>query len=379
MTSKLKIAFVLDDTLDSTDGIQQYMLTLANWLEKRGHIIYYIVGETHRSDLLRVHSMSKNLKVTFNGNGMSIPLPVESRTVRETLRSIQPDIIHVQVPYSPFMAGVVLRQLEPKQAAIGTFHILPYGHFVTLANHALSLLTRGTDRRFDVMMAVSDPAASFAHAVYGFKPVVIPNPVDIEHFFGGIAVSHKVPRIVFLGRLVERKGAQKLLAAVAYLRETLGETVPFDVYVGGKGPLLESLKRFVSDHSLSDTVTFTGYVAEEDKANYLASADIAVFPSLSGESFGISVVEALAATNGVVLAGDNPGYASVLSGLPELLVDPRDTASFAATLQHWLHDSVGRTESAVRQKEYAKRFDIEHVGQKIEKQYYQALQKRRHS
>lgn len=379
MTSKLKIAFVLDDTLDSTDGIQQYMLTLSGWLEKRGHTVHYIVGETHRTDLARVHSMTRNLKVKFNGNGMSMPMPVESKLVRDTLREIKPDIIHVQVPYSPFMAGMVLRQLNPNQVAIGTFHILPYGRFVTLANHALSLLTHGTDRRFDGVMAVSEPAAAFARRIYKFEPVVVPNPIDVARFSAGVAATHAVPRIVFLGRLVERKGAQKLLTAIAYLRENLEETAPFEVYIGGKGPLLEPLKQFVTDHNLEDIVMFSGYVAETDKVNYLASADIAVFPSLSGESFGISVVEALAATNGVVLAGDNPGYRSVLGGLPELLIDPSDTPAFAASLQQWLHDSTARTASAKRQKAYAAQFDIERVGKEVEKQYYQALQNRRHS
>jgi len=78
---------------------------------------------------------------------------------------------------------------------------------------------------------------------------------------------------------------------------------------------------------------FQVMLVKKKKANFLASADIAVFPSISGESFGIVLVEAMAAGSGVVLGGNNPGYKSVLGQQPYLLFSPRDTEAFAEHLK----------------------------------------------
>ena len=79
-----------------------------------------------------------------------------------------------------------------------------------------------------------------------------------------------------------------------------------DVRIGGRGPLLADAEALVAKHGLGDVVTFKGFVTEEDKPQFFADADIAVFPALGGESFGIVLIEAMASGAGVVLAGANP-------------------------------------------------------------------------
>ena len=71
---KLRIGLVLDDTLDTTDGVQQYVLTLGKWLSQHGHEVHYLVGESRRDDIANIHSMARNIKVRFNRNRLSIPL-----------------------------------------------------------------------------------------------------------------------------------------------------------------------------------------------------------------------------------------------------------------------------------------------------------------
>jgi phosphatidylinositol alpha-mannosyltransferase len=73
--SKLTIGFVFDDSLDKPDGVQQYVLTLGDWMKKQGHSVHYLVGATTRDDIANVHSLSRNMRVAFNGNRMSVPLP----------------------------------------------------------------------------------------------------------------------------------------------------------------------------------------------------------------------------------------------------------------------------------------------------------------
>ena len=369
----LKIGIVFDDSLDRPDGVQQYVFRMSEWLSNRGHEVHLLVGETKRTDLENVHQMSRNLRVRFNGNVMSMPLPTSRKALRRTLDELKLDVLHVQTPYSPLMAGRLMRLASNKTAVVGTFHILPYTRLVTVANIVLGWVNKPSARKIDRMMAVSEPAREFARRTYGYDASVVPNPIRVSDFTCP-PNTDTIPRIVFLGRLVERKGVMWLLKAVAYMREHELYTNDFEVVIGGKGELLSDLMHFVEEHQLETIVTFPGFVPEDEKAALLASGDITVFPSTSGESFGISLLEALAASRGVVLAGDNPGYGSVMYGFKEQLFAPEDTAEFAKLLAKWLRDDAGRRAIRDTQQKYVQQFDIEVVGAAVEKTYHEALQ-----
>ncbi|MBP7857676.1 MAG: glycosyltransferase family 4 protein [Candidatus Saccharimonadales bacterium] len=377
----MKIGIVLDDTLDTTDGIQQYVLCLGEWLGARGHKVCFLVGETYRKDLPDLHSLSRNIKVTFNGNRLSMPLPVSKRTLKSLLQELQLDILHVQTPYSPFLGGRLIQLAPAQTAVIGTFHILPYGFMARLGSGILGKINTATAKRFDAMMATSTPSQVFAGRHYGFTSVVMANPFRHDSFSQarrGKPATRNIKRIVFLGRLVERKGAYELLKAIQYLLEHKLTRVAFEVVIAGKGSQHHKLVNFTQEAGLTDVVTFSGFVKEPDKASLLASADIAVFPSTAGESFGISLLEAMAACRGVVLAGDNPGYASVVAD-PRQLFNPTETTEFAKVLARWLSDDIIRDQIAKLQQAYVKQFDIDVIGPRIEEIYTHALQKRRAS
>lgn len=373
---RLKIALVLDDSLDSTDGVQQYVLTVGRWLSGQGHEVHYLVGMTGRTDIPNIHSLSRNIRVNFNGNRLSVPLPASKRRLRRLLERERFDILHIQAPYSPLLAGRLLKQVPLTTGVVGSFHVLPYTRVVALANRLLAFLNRRTAKRFDVMLANTLPTKRFADKIYGFDSRVVPNPFPLSQFITK-PDSKGALKIVFLGRLVPRKGARELLEAVAYINEHRLTDERFEVIIGGKGSQREDLGAFVHRRGLNDLVTFSGFVDETDKAGFLAQADIAVFPSAAGESFGISLLEALAASRGVVLGGDNPGYRSVLAPLsPNHLVHPSDTASFAAALVNWLDDKRARDTAGKAQKAYVRQFDIEVVGRQLEETYKGALRRR---
>ena len=123
-------------------------------------------------------------------------------------------------------------------------------------------------------------------------------------------------------------------------------------------------------------VHFAGYVSEAEKANFLASADIAVFPSISGESFGIVLVEAMAAGAGVVLGGNNPGYRSVLGQQPYLLFDPKDTNAFSEQLRLFVEDNSLRDKMHAWQEEAVQQYDIAVVGEQVVSIYKRCLHER---
>jgi phosphatidylinositol alpha-mannosyltransferase len=179
------------------------------------------------------------------------------------------------------------------------------------------------------------------------------------------------PTILFLGRLVARKGCLTLLQAIAQLPKDLD----FRVLICGRGPLEATLRAYVSQHHLTQ-VEFAGFVDEADKPRYYATADISVFPSSGGESFGIVLIEAMASGRAAVLAGDNPGYRSVLGEKPELLFNPRKPAELAAKLEQYLTDEVARQAAAAWGKSACRQYDVERVGHELLKIYGEALRSR---
>lgn len=371
----MKIGFVLDDGLDKPDGVQQYILTLGRWLQQTGHEVHYLVGETHRRDLPHLHSLGRNIKVTFNGNRMSIPWPVNKRRLTALLEQQQFDVLHIQMPYSPMLGGRVIKAAPPSTAVTGTFHIVAFSWRERIATRLLWLLLRKSLRRIDQTISVSPPAARFARSGLGIRTAVIPNVVDLQAMRSAQPIKKYQDgklNIVFLGRLVERKGCLQLLHAVELLhRQHHLDNVR--VIICGKGHLNNSLQKYVQANHLSKIVHFTGFVTETQKASYLAIANIAAFPSLGGESFGIVLAEAMAAGSQVVVAGDNPGYRSVLGDRPVQLVDPTDTIAFSKKLLHFIRNARDRRAAARWQQYHVIQYDIRHVGPQIVNRYEAAI------
>ncbi len=370
----MKIGFVIDDTLDSTDGVQQYVLTVGKWMSNQGHEVHYIAGQTARKDINNIHSLSKNIKVTFNKNRLSVPLSASKSAIRKVLNSENFDVLHVQVPYSPLMSGKVINNSSEHTAIIGTFHILPFSKKEILATKLLSRVVKKTNNKFMKFIAVSAPAQEFAKSAFGINSVVIPNPVKLTSVTDKrMQAKTKIIEMVYLGRLVQRKGPVQLLKAFSYMRSKLNVgNVNLTLY--GEGPLKGELKNLTTYFNLEDRVNLAGFLDEKDKTHVLSKADIAVFPSIGGESFGIVLTEAMAAGAGVVLGGDNPGYRSVLEDSTTLF-NPNNTEAFARCLARYVGDPKLIRTTHNNQAKLLSKFDIDIVGPQIEKLYVSEIAK----
>ncbi|MGH7142394.1 MAG: glycosyltransferase family 4 protein [Candidatus Saccharimonadales bacterium] len=381
INSKLTIGFVLDDSLDSVAGVQQYVLTLGNWLQSQGHQVHYLTSLTRRTDLANLHSLSGNISIRVNGNRMRVPLPASRTRIKQVLKETDFDVLHVQLPYTPLLAGRVILAAGPKTVIIGTFHMVPKSRFILQASRLLALMDYRTLKVLDQVFSVSPAANYFSRQIFHIYSQVIPDTIKITDFHNAKPLpSLKIPgrvRILFLGSLVQRKGCILLLQAVLILRNK--ENCPaFDLTVCGDGPLLEDLRRFVDDNKLGGVVYFTGFVAEADKARYYASADITVLPSKGGESFGIVLLEAMASGRSAVIGGDNAGYRSIIGNCPDnCLFDPNDAAALASKLRILISDKAMRQRIASWQMQRAQAFDVEHIGPRIVDEYKIALQRRR--
>jgi len=371
----VKIALVIDDALARPDGVQEYVRTIGRAMGERGHEVHVLCsGEAGEppAGIARVVSLTANVGVTFNGNGLRTPRPALRARLRAHLAAERYDVIHVQTPHSPFFAARVVREARRVQGAavriVATFHILPDGAVSEWGTRALGLTLRRNLRLFDAFAAVSAPAAAFARRAFGVTATVIPNAVRVDEMraqalakpWPADAAGRRV--VAFLGRLVDRKGAVELVDAVAALDPAVRDGVV--VRIGGRGPVLASLEAQVARRGLSDTVAFEGFIADADKPGFLAAADVAVFPATGGESFGIVLTEAMASGAGATLGGDNPGYAWTLDN-PLAVVDPRDTAAFAARLTTLLTDADARAALHAHQAERVRAFDVASVAERV--------------
>ena len=376
----LTIGFVFDDTLDALDGVQQHIITIGTELVRRGHDVHYLVGETHHSPVPQTVSLARNVMVSFNGNRMRIPLPVRKREIRAALAHNNYDILHIQAPYSPLFGGRVLECAPQSTGVVATYHIAPIDRRARYGGRALGLVNAHSHRRVDEVIAVSQVAAQYAQFTAHTLGTIIANPVNVEKF---ATAAHRAtrdaahPHIVFLGRLVPRKGAQLLLDALDYgERHGMFPMPGLHVTIAGEGPLMDDCVQRAA--RLRTPVQFVGTV-DEGKADLLASADVAVFPAIGGETFGIVLPEAIASGAGVTLAGDNPGYRWTMRGDEDALfsVGPDHARVLAERITRALTDAPWARRLHAREEALLDRYNVQAVTDEVEQVYARAIADRR--
>ncbi|MGO4959430.1 glycosyltransferase family 4 protein [Bifidobacterium pseudolongum] len=376
----LTIGFVFDDTLDALDGVQQHIITIGTELARRGHDVHYLVGETHHSPVPQTVSLARNVMVSFNGNRMRIPLPVRKREIRAALAHNTYDILHIQAPYSPLFGGRVLECAPQSTGVVATYHIAPIDRRARYGGRALGLVNAHSHRRVDEVIAVSQVAAQYAQFTSHTHGTIIANPVNVEKF---ATAAHRAtrdaahPHIVFLGRLVPRKGAQLLLDALDYgERHGMFPMPGLHVTIAGDGPLMDDCVQRAA--RLRTPVQFVGTV-DEGKADLLASADVAVFPAIGGETFGIVLPEAIASGAGVTLAGDNPGYRWTMRGDEDALfsVGPDHARVLAERIERALTDAPWARRLHAREAALLDRYNVQAVTDEVEQVYARAIADRR--
>lgn len=361
----MTIGFILDDTMDRPDGVQQAIVLLGKELVSRGHNVHFIATESAGKHIAPIHAMSRSIHLKFNGNSVRTPLPVTKKRIVKLFQETSFDVLHVQMPHSPFLSGRIIQAAPPSTKIFGTFHILPYGRFARIGMQLLGAVQKKQVARFDGLFAVSTPAKRFMDTVYKVNSVVLPNPVDFQLYNQGESPKNKKITLVFVGRFEERKGVTDLVNAYSKINASLRSKTR--LVMCGKGPLLEKAKNLARTTGVD--IEFPGFVSDTEKKDYLKSADIAVFPSSGGESFGIVLTEAMSCGNAIVLGGNNPGYRSVLERWPETLIDPKNHEKFAQVLVSFINDDKRRTRIANDQHNHAKSFDVSVVVDKLESYY----------
>lgn len=372
-SKKLKIGIVMDTTLDSNDGVQQYVKALGRWLIKNGHDVRFLVGKTENSGEFegRIINIGKNINIHSNGNNLSPAVFPNLKEINKIIREEKFDIFHLQMPYSPTVSAVLLERTNVP--IVATFHILPNSSIITFLNHIFSFLLGRQIKKFKKVIAVSSSAKEFFDKIYKKESIVIPNMVDLKKF----KTTDKIEKysdsinILFLGRLVERKGAAYLLEAMQSIQEKL-EGVSYKVLIAGDGYQKNQLMNFVKTNNLRN-IEFLGFIDESDKSKIYNTADICVFPAVGGESFGIVLIEAMAAGK-AVLAFDNPGYSSVMRDhAQECLVENKNSKDLGDKIYELVKDKNKRESLGKTNKIEVEKYTVENVCKRIMDVYLEAI------
>jgi phosphatidylinositol alpha-mannosyltransferase len=248
---------------------------------------------------------------------------------------------------------------------IATFHA--YSGFSPSYEFGQRMMKRFAGRLHG-RIAVSAAARHFIGRYFPGEYKVIPNGVDLAQYENVPPFARwrdGIPNILFVGRFESRKGLMYLLRSYYQLRlEGLG----CRLLVVGQGPQIGEVRRYITSRRLGG-VELLGRLSEHDKARAFATADIYASPATGQESFGIVLLEAMAA--GVpIVCSDIHGYKGVVRRNEQaVLVPPRDVEALAAALGTLLRDPLLRQRMGQSGRERAAQFGWEAVTGKVEEYY----------
>ncbi len=314
-------------SLSRPGGVQGQVAGLARVLTDIGHRVTVFAPIDDRADApdrleVGIDLVSTGRSVSLSANGSQAPVSVSVIAVDRALRklkAIEPDVIHVHEPFTPGLAyGLLLSRLPAPMVA--TFHRSGPSSLYTLFGPVVRRLAH----RFAVRVAVSEAARATAAGALGGSYDMAFNGVDVDGYRSAQPWPTDRPTILFLGRHEERKGLSFLLDAFEELRKRPDAPV---LWIAGSGPLTESLRR---RHPPSPDIQWLDVLSEADKRRRLVAADVLCAPSLGGESFGMVLLEAMAAGT-VVVASDIDGYRQAAGG-HAVLVPAADVRSLAGAL-----------------------------------------------
>jgi phosphatidylinositol alpha-mannosyltransferase len=229
---------------------------------------------------------------------------------------------------------------------VGTFH----RSGADFAYEAYGHIVGAWSRRLDAAFAVSEAARTTAKACLGRRSLtvaVIPNGVEVDRFASADPWPKKAATIVFVGRHEPRKGLRVLLEAFGLLAE------PTRLWVVGDGPETVQLR---AQFGAQGRIEWLGPLDDDERAARLAGADVFVAPSLRGESFGVVLLEAMAAGTPVI-ASDLPGY-QLAAGPAARFVPPGDPLALAEAIRAILGDEDIRDELSRRGRGRAAAYDM---------------------
>jgi len=373
----MKIGLVCPYGINRGGGVQEITSAMYDELTRRGHEVYIITPRP------RDYDETPPKHILFVGTSTDFHWPIFHTTVQVSsgedehiaalLEEHKFDLLHFHEPWVP----VIGRQLLARAtcATVATFHAaLPDGLTSQAFSKAVAPYTKSMLKNIDELVATGDPATEYICSLTD-RPVAI-IPIGVNQTFYHPPKQHRDNRkrktILFVGRLENRKGPKYLIKAFQLLQAKYPDT---ELIIAGNGPDREKLEMLAEDLKVKD-VHFLGYISNDEKAKLLRSSDLYCAPALYGEGVGLVLLEAMA-SGCVTVAGDNPGYATVMQGLGAVsLVHPKHSAEFARRLELMLYEPELRKLWRVWAENELPNYHYKHITDQYEEIYAQAIKDR---
>jgi phosphatidyl-myo-inositol alpha-mannosyltransferase len=324
----LRVGLVCPYSLSVPGGVQAQVLGMAREFRRMGHEARVLGPCDGPPPEGFVTPLGDSLPTAANGS--VAPLAPDASAALRTIRALNDeafDVLHLHEPLAP---GPTLTALTLHSAPIvGTFHAAGESASYRFLKPVLKRLLERVDHK----VVVSKDALALVQSYLGGEYEVLYNGVETTAIRSVPPYQRQRPSIFFLGRHEERKGLDVLLAAL----QRLGPDV--ECWVAGEGPDTRALKH---QYRSDSRITWLGRISEADKLARLRGASLFCAPSLRGESFGVVLIEAMAAGTPVV-ASALDGYRNVATdGVDAVLVPPGDANALAAALERVLGDPMQR-------------------------------------
>jgi phosphatidylinositol alpha-mannosyltransferase len=369
----VKIALASPYDFAYPGGVTEHVTHLGEELRHRGHEVHVIApmsGPRDEESLSPfVHPIGRVIPIPTNGSVARVTLPLKGYVqVKRLLATEQFDVIHLHEPMMPALPLTVLRHSQTVN--VGTFHAFRRSN---IAYFYAKPMIRPLFRKLHGLIAVSRPARDFVAEYFPGDYRVIPNGIEVARFSEPVPLPEDLtgddPIVLFVGRMEKRKGLSYLLRAWANVRREFPRA---RLIVVGHGRPLESYRSFVRKQGWSE-VEFRGFVPAAVLPAYFQRADIFCAPSTGAESFGIVLLEAMAAGR-PILATRIDGYAEVIThGVDGLLVEPKDPQALAVGLTHLLADGDLRRRLSAAGRRKVQQYDWSSVTDQILKCYEETI------
>ncbi len=357
----MKIGIVCPYSFDVPGGVQFHIRDLTEELIRRGHTVSVLAPGEIEDDPEWFVGAGSAIPIRFNGSVARLSFgPIVASRVRKWLKEGNFDVIHIHEPGSPSLGLLALMNAD--SPVVATFH-------ASLDRSVVRQLTSGLlypfFERISARIAVSNEARRTLIEHHAGDAVIIPNGVYTEAFAAAEPIpqweaTDDKPVVVFLGRLDEPRKGLDVFAASS---EPVLEKYPgarFLVAGRGHGESIDALQK-----RYPQNVEVLGEITDEEKQSLLKGATIYVAPQLGGESFGIVLVEAMAAATTVV-ASDIAAFVSVLDeGESGVLFRTGDSKALTAALLGQLDNPDANAELARIGQAAAARFDWKTVTDRI--------------
>lgn len=355
----MRIGMICPYSLTIPGGVQHQVLGLARALRDRGFDTRVLAPCDGPPPDAGVTPLGNSLPTSSNGSIAPLaPDPAAQLRVIRALRDEEFDVIHVHEPMAPgpTMTAMVLKQAP----VVATYHRAGDSRAYDWFGWGVRWLAK----RIEVSAAVSTEAADMARSVVGedLQLTILFNGIELQRYRSDVPRAAE-PTVFFVGRHEPRKGLDQLLEAMKRLPD---ET---RLWVASDGPDTERLK---AAHAHDSRIEWLGRISEAEKIRRLQAAWCFCAPSLGGESFGIVLLEAMAAGTPVV-ASDIDGYAKMSrGGTDAMLVPVGDPEALAEGLRRVVFGPAS-DELVASGLERAEQFSMELLAERYVELYQQAM------